>query len=305
VVEQPPGAPFVIAGGPEANPAVGRTALCYNIAAKPKSEAGRAKWDSELAGDAGVIEAIGLTKRYDDGGIVAVDDLNLAIQPGELFGFLGPNGAGKTTTIKMLVGLLTPTAGVARVAGFDITKNPGDAKQQIGYIPDNPFLYEKLTGREFLDFIADLYGMPPGKERLGAIDRSLELFDMTARADSLIGSYSRGMRQKMATTAALLHSPKALFLDEPTVGLDPSSIRRLKDVLRDLCHTHNTAVFLSTHTLEVAAEICDRVGIFNKGRLVAEGSPAELTAQATSGSLEDVFLQVTGSIEDEEFTAPG
>lgn len=247
-----------------------------------------------------MIEAIGLTKRY-DGGIVAVDDLNLSVPAGELFGFLGPNGAGKTTTIKMLVGLLSPTSGRARVAGFDLSTQAREAKQQIGYIPDNPYLYDRLTGREFLDFIADIYGMPAGRVRYDEIERVLELIDLTSRANLLIGSYSRGMRQKMAMAAALLHKPKALFLDEPTVGLDPSSVRRLKDILRQLSRTGETTVFLSTHTLEVAAEICDRVGIFNRGKLVALGSPAELTAQAASGKLEDIFLQVTGpGATDEE-----
>lgn len=225
---------------------------------------------------------------------MAVDGLNLSVPPGELFGFLGPNGAGKTTTIKMLVGLLTPTAGTARVAGFDLSTHPRDAKQRIGYIPDNPFLYDRLTGREFLDFIADIYGLPAGRPRYDEIERVLELVDLTNRANQLIGSFSRGMRQKMAMASALLHKPSALFLDEPTVGLDPSSIRRLKDILRGLCSTGETTVFLSTHTLEVAAEICDRVGIFNHGKLIALGSPAELTAQAASGKLEDIFLQITG-----------
>jgi ABC-2 type transport system ATP-binding protein len=239
-----------------------------------------------------VIEAIGLTKRY-DGGTVAVDDLNLTVPAGELFGFLGPNGAGKTTTIKMLVGLLTPSSGIARVAGFEMSKQPREAKRRIGYIPDNPFLYDRLTGREFLDFIADIYSLPPGRPRYDEIDRLLDLLDLTQRADQLIGSYSRGMRQKMAMASALLHKPTAMFLDEPTVGLDPSSIRRLKDILRNLCSTGETTVFLSTHTLEVAAEICDRVGIFHRGRLIALESPAALSAQAASGRLEDVFLALT------------
>ncbi len=233
---------------------------------------------------------------------MAVDGLNLTVPPGELFGFLGPNGAGKTTTIKMLVGLLTPTAGTARVAGFDLSTQPRDAKQRIGYIPDNPFLYDRLTGREFLDFIADIYGLPPGRLRYDEIERVLEVVDLTSRANQLIGSFSRGMRQKMAMASALLHKPSALFLDEPTVGLDPSSIRRLKDILRGLCRTGETTVFLSTHTLEVAAEICDRVGIFNRGKLIALGSPAELTAQAESGKLEDIFLQITG--HDDEAGEP-
>ncbi|BDI28334.1 ABC transporter [Capsulimonas corticalis] len=241
-----------------------------------------------------MIEAAGLTKTY-DGGVRAVDALTLSVPAGELFGFLGPNGAGKTTTIKMLVGLLTPTSGSARVAGYDLQAQSREAKQRIGYIPDNPFLYEKLTGREFLDFIADLYGMPAGRPRAQEIDRLLEMLDLAGKGDQLIGSFSRGMRQKMAMASALLHEPKALFLDEPTVGLDPSSIRRLKDILRNLCRERGVAVFLSTHTLEVAAEICDRVGVFHRGKLVALGSPAELTHDSALGRLEDVFLALTES----------
>jgi ABC-2 type transport system ATP-binding protein len=240
-----------------------------------------------------LIEASGLTKAYGRSAALAVDSLTLTVDPGELFGFLGPNGAGKTTTIKLLVGLLTPTAGSARVGGFDLRTHPLEAKQRIGYVPDNPHLYDKLTGREFLEFIADIYSMPAGKAREEEIGRILALVDMDSRADGLIASYSRGMRQKMALGAALLHKPSALFLDEPTVGLDPSSIRLLKDILRRLCREENTAVFLSTHTLEVASEICDRVGIFDRGRLVAVGTPAELSAQAPSGRLEDVFLAQT------------
>jgi ABC-2 type transport system ATP-binding protein len=255
--------------------------LCYN-------ELQSSEVSSQL------IEAIGLTKTYDDGGVKAVDALTLSVAPGELFGFLGPNGAGKTTTIKMLVGLLKPTAGSARVAGFDIQKEGQQAKQLIGYIPDNPFLYEKLSGYEFLDFIADLYGLPGGKERRDDVERLLELVDLKGKAENLIGSYSRGMRQKMAMVSALLHKPAVMFLDEPTVGLDPSSVRRLKDILRNICREDNATVFLSTHTLEVAAEICDRIGIFHHGKLIALGTPKELTDQVASGGLEEVFLRLTG-----------
>jgi ABC-2 type transport system ATP-binding protein len=240
-----------------------------------------------------MIEAVGLTKTYGGGGVPAVDALTLAVPSGELFGFLGPNGAGKTTTIKMLVGLLRPTSGEARVDGHDLQHEAAQAKQQIGYVPDNPYLYDKLTGREFLSFIADLYSMPPGPAREEKADGLLRLLDLEAQADRLIGGYSRGMRQKMALAAALLHDPKALFLDEPTVGLDPGSTRRLKDILRSLARDRNVAVFLSTHTLDVAAEICDRVGIFHRGRLIALGAPSALSAQAASGRLEDVFLELT------------
>jgi ABC-2 type transport system ATP-binding protein len=211
-----------------------------------------------------LIEADGLTKIYGKNGYLAVDALTLKVPAGELFGFLGPNGAGKTTTIKMLVGLLTPSSGKAQIDGHNIQTASIAAKRQVGYVPDNPFLYEKLTGNEFMDFIADLYGMESGTGRRKEIEKFLDLVGLTDRA-------------------------------EPTVGLDPSSIRKLKDILRTLSKEQGTAVFLSTHTLEVAAEICDRVGIFNKGRLIALDSPAELTRQSVSGKLEDVFLELTGS----------
>lgn len=240
-----------------------------------------------------MIEAVGLTKTYGRGSPPAVEGLNLTVAGGEMFGFLGPNGAGKTTTIKMLVGLLRPTSGVARVAGFDLQTQPAQAKQQIGYVPDNPYLYDKLTGYEFLNFIGDLYAMAVNPARAEKIDGLLRLLDLRPQADRLIGGYSRGMRQKMALAAALLHNPQALFLDEPTVGLDPGSTRRLKDILRGLCRDKGVAVFLSTHTLDVAAEICDRVGIFHRGRLIALGTPAALSAQAATGRLEDVFLELT------------
>ncbi|MBV9851845.1 MAG: ABC transporter ATP-binding protein [Armatimonadetes bacterium] len=241
------------------------------------------------------MEAAGLTKIYGRGagGFRAVDALTLSVALGELFGFLGPNGAGKTTTIKMLVGLLRPSAGTARIAGFDLQAQAAQAKQRTGYVPDNPFLYDKLTGREFLDFVADLYALPVGQARRERAEGLLRLLDMETRGDQLVGGYSRGMRQKLALAAALLHEPQALFLDEPTVGLDPGSVRRLKDILRAQCRERGAAVFLSTHTLEVASEICDRVGIFHRGRLIAQGSPAALSARAPSGRLEDVFLTLT------------
>lgn len=242
-----------------------------------------------------MIEAQHLTKTYRPQSPPAVDGLSLFVPPGELFGFLGPNGAGKTTTIKMLVGLLAPTAGAARISGFDLQKQGQDAKRLVGYVPDNPYLYDKLTGREFLAFIGDLYSMPADAARVRKAEDLLTLLELGPQGDQLIGGYSRGMRQKMALAAALLHDPRALFLDEPTVGLDPGSTRRLKDILRRLCREQGVAVFLSTHTLDVAQEICDRVGIFHQGRLIACGTPADLSGQSSSGRLEDVFLHLTAS----------
>jgi ABC-2 type transport system ATP-binding protein len=246
-----------------------------------------------------VIQTAGLTRTY--GSLAAVQDLNLAVEPGELFGFLGPNGAGKTTTIRMLVGLLRPTAGSARVAGHDVTREPLAVKRAVGYLAQTPLLYDKLTGREFLRFLGGLHGLPDD-----AIDRRAErllaLLDLSERGDHLIESYSGGMRHKIGLCAALLHEPQVLVLDEPLAGLDPYSARRVKDLLRELCQRGRT-VFLSTHILEVAERVCDRVGILHQGRLVAVGTMDALRAQARSGdparpqaasTLEDLFLQLTG-----------
>jgi ABC-2 type transport system ATP-binding protein len=241
-----------------------------------------------------IIESDHLTKQYGSGtkAPVAVDDLSLSVAAGELLGFLGENGAGKTTTIKMLTGLIPPTNGVARIGGFDMRTTPLQAKALVGYIPDNPFLYDKLTGREFMEFIGDLYRVPANTSRQTRIHDLLTLFDLDAKAEVIIGGYSRGMRQKIALAAALLHDPKALFLDEPTVGLDPKSTRRLQDVLRAVA-AQGTAVFLSTHVMEVAAGLCDRIAIMHKGRLAAIGTPSELT-EGGKRTLEEVFLSLTG-----------
>jgi ABC-2 type transport system ATP-binding protein len=247
-----------------------------------------------------IIEAQHLTKQYGAGAndLRAVDDLSLSVAAGELFGFLGENGAGKTTTIKMLTGLIPPTSGTARIGGFDIRAAPLQAKALIGYIPDNPFLYEKLTGREFMEFIGDLYRVPADAGRRTRIHDLLVLFDLDTKAEAIIGGYSRGMRQKIALAAALLHDPKALFLDEPTVGLDPKSTRRLQDVLRAVA-ARGAAVFLSTHVMEVAVGLCDRIAIMHKGRLAAVGTPTELTDEGRR-TLEEVFLSLTGGAGEKE-----
>ncbi len=239
----------------------------------------------------------GLTKRY--GTLTAVNALDLQVGPGELFGFLGPNGAGKTTTIKMLVGLLRPTAGSARIAGFDITREPEAAKARIGYVPDSPNVYDKLSAREFLEFSADLYHVD-GQAKSRRINALLQLFELGERADDLLGAYSRGMRQKVSLAAALLHDPQVLFLDEPTVGLDPRSARQIKDILRDITQEGKT-VFLSTHILEIAERMCTRVGIIDHGRLIAAGTLDELrrNLQASDESLEQIFLQLTGAGEQD------
>jgi ABC-2 type transport system ATP-binding protein len=240
----------------------------------------------------------GLTKRYN--GSLAVDDLSLRVESGELFGFLGPNGAGKTTTIKMICGLLRPTSGSVQVGDFDILKESVRAKAAIGLVPDTPVLYKKLTGREFVSFVGELYSVDRKTidKRMGDL---LTLLDMKESADDLIETYSHGMRQKTSIMAALVHDPGLVVLDEPTVGLDPRSARVVKDVLRALCNMGKT-VFMSTHILEIAERVCDRVGIINQGRLVAVGSIEELKAKSRAGlvSLEDIFLELTGGPEEQE-----
>src|SRR5437764_10623379 len=211
-----------------------------------------------------MIELSDVSKRY--GTKLAVDRLTLKVEPGELFAFLGPNGAGKTTTIKMLCGLLFPTSGAVRVGGYDLSAAGDQARQLIAFVPDTPFLYEKLTGREFLQFIADMYGMPPahGRQR---IDDMIATFGLDPFVDDLTERYSHGMRQRTVFASALLHDPKVLIVDEPTVGLDPRSVRLLKDLLRQQARKGST-VFLSTHSLDIAQELADRIGIVDHGRLV-------------------------------------
>ena len=240
-------------------------------------------------------------KRYGDK--TAVDQVSFEVYGGEIFGFLGPNGAGKTTTIKMIAGLLQPTSGSVNVGGYDVQQQPIQAKAASGYVPDEPNLYAKLTGRELLRFVGDLYGLDrPQVER--RITELLRLFDLEQAGDDTIDSYSHGMQQKAALAAALVHDPKVLVLDEPTVGLDPRSARLIKDLLRQMAE-RGSAIFLSTHILEIAERMCDRIGIINQGRLIAVGSMDELRALGkgsgaageTTGSLEDIFLGLTGGAE--------
>jgi ABC-2 type transport system ATP-binding protein len=242
------------------------------------------------------IAARGLTREYE--GRLAVDHLDVVVGAGQLFGFLGPNGAGKTTTIKMLVGLLRPTSGEAAVAGRDIRRETEAAKARLGYVPDSPVLYDKLTAREFLEFSGDLYHLErTARDR--RIVTLLELFELRDRAADMIGTFSRGMRQKISLAAALLHDPQVLFLDEPTVGLDPRSARLMKDILKDFCRGERSA-FVSTHILEIAERMCTHVGIIDHGRLVLTGSIAEVKARGRSdGSLEDLFLDLTGGEEED------
>ncbi len=239
-----------------------------------------------------------LTKRY--GQFTAVSDLSLTVRPGEIYGFLGPNGAGKTTTLKILTGLLRSTSGRVTVCGHDVAKDPDSAKRVIGYISDEPHPYERLTGREFLLTVASLYGVN-GKRRVQRVREGLEMFDLLPWADELTESYSHGMKQKLMVAASLLHEPKVIIADEPLVGLDPLSARRLKEFFRSLADRGRT-ILLATHILEIAEKLCDRLGIIMDGRLLAEGTVSELQDRLrTPGqNLEEIFLALTAGSGEAE-----
>jgi ABC-2 type transport system ATP-binding protein len=239
-----------------------------------------------------MISLRGAKKSY--GKFAAVKGIDLDVHRGEIFGFLGPNGAGKTTTIRMVAGVLQPTGGQVIVGGDDLEKNPESAKSRIGYIPDRPYLYEKLSGGEFLRFVAGLWGKE-GDAVEARADRLLELFQLSQWKDELIESYSHGMRQKILISSALIHQPELIVVDEPLVGLDPRSARLLKDLFKTFVKNGGT-VFLTTHTLEVAEALCNRIAIINKGDIMALGTMEELRAQADAGGahLEEIFLKLTG-----------
>jgi ABC-2 type transport system ATP-binding protein len=241
-----------------------------------------------------LIRLAHLTKRY--GKFTAVDGIDLVVPSGELFGFLGPNGAGKTTTFRMIAGILRPTSGSVEIGGIDISRRPLEAKARLGFIPDRPFVYDKLTGGEFLRFAAALYGQQgPMVER--RIDELLELFDLSRWKDELTESYSHGMRQKLIISGALVHRPEVIVVDEPMVGLDPRSARLLKDLFRQFVDRGGT-VLMSTHTLEVAETMCDRIAIIHGGRIAVHGTMAEVQEQTASEDLglEDLFLKLTGGM---------
>jgi ABC-2 type transport system ATP-binding protein len=237
-----------------------------------------------------MISIQGVTKNY--GRKVAVDNLSLEIAAGEFFAVLGPNGAGKTTTIKMIAGLLRPTSGRILVGGCDVQIDPIAAKKACAYVPDQPFLYDKLSGIEFMNFIADLYGVD-GAERQKEIDRLVELFGMKDFVRELTESYSHGMKQRLVLAATLLHKPKVIMVDEPLVGLDPHTARLVKQVFREQARS-GTSIFMSTHVLSVAEDFADRIGIMLQGKIVALGKLDELRKQAQlEGRLEDVFFKIT------------
>ncbi len=239
-----------------------------------------------------MIQLIDLCKQFGD--LAAVDSINLTVKPGEVFGFLGPNGAGKTTTIKMMAGLIKPTSGRVIINGWDLTENPHRAKEVIGFIPDRPFLYEKLTALEFLRFIAGLYNLSSN----GVEDKMqylFGLFDLTEWQNELIESFSHGMKQRLVMASAFIHQPKLIIVDEPMVGLDPRGAKLVKEVFRSFC-SKGESIFMSTHTLEVAEEVCDRIAIIQKGKIIAVGNMKELRELAGSEGkkLESVFFKLTG-----------
>ena len=244
-----------------------------------------------------MIEFEQVTRTY--GRKTAVDRLTLRIRAGELFALLGPNGAGKTTTIKMLVGLLRPNSGTVRICGYDVVRETRQANRCVGYVPDQPYLYDKLSGREFLQFIADLYGLQR-EESATRIAREIQNFGLAEFVDQLTETYSHGMKQRVVLAGALLHDPAVLILDEPMVGLDPRSMRLVKDILRNRANA-GMAIFMSTHTLGLAEEIADRIGIVDRGQLRFLGSLAELRGQVAQEhtSLERMYLDLTATAEDE------
>jgi ABC-2 type transport system ATP-binding protein len=238
-----------------------------------------------------MIEIKDLTKTFRN--LVAVDRLNLMVPKGEIFGFIGPNGAGKTTTINMVGGILAPTSGKVMICGINMEANPEKAKGKIGFIPERPYLYEKLTGIEFLKFIADLYGVGEDVFLIKSQEK-LDMFFLSDWSEDLIESYSHGMKQRLVMAAALVHDPEVIIVDEPMVGLDPLAIKTVKNLFQTLAK-QGVTIFMSTHTLKVAEDICDRIGIIHRGSLIATGTPEDLKTglDEIDADLEQVFIRLT------------
>ncbi|MEM4141082.1 MAG: ABC transporter ATP-binding protein [Nitrososphaeria archaeon] len=239
------------------------------------------------------VKLVNVSKRYGD--ITAVKNLNLEIRKGEIFGLLGPNGSGKSTTIKIILGLVKPDSGYVNVLGINVEENPIEVRKRIGYVPESPKIYEFLTGIEFLDFTGDVYGISPD-EKKRKISQFIKALDLEGREGDLISSYSEGMKQKIVIISALMHKPELLLLDEPLSGLDPKSARIIKDLLRELSSQGVTTI-MSTHILEIAQAMCDRIGIIYRGKLLALGTMDELRQKAKmpESGLEDIFLKLTGT----------
>ena len=245
-----------------------------------------------------MIETHKLTKIFS--GTVAVADLDLRVEPGEILGFLGPNGAGKTTTVKMLTGMLRPSSGTALVAGFDVEEEPTEAKKRLGYVPESGALYETLTAGEYLEMVASLHHMNLDKARLKIIDL-LDLFGILGARTQRLSEHSKGMKQKVLIISALMHNPDVLFLDEPLNGIDANAAMVVKELLRELASKGKTILFCS-HILEVVERICTRIVIINNGTQIADGTPAAIAAHTASGSLEEAFSKLTGVRDASELT---
>lgn len=247
-----------------------------------------------------MLEIKNISKTYSKGKVKAVDNISFTHKNGEILGFLGPNGAGKTTTIKMIVGLLKPDEGSIVINGIDNQENPIEAKKSFGYVPDNPQIYERLRGIEYLKFISDVFQIPK-EEREASIKKYSEIFNLTHALNDMVNSYSHGMKQKLALISALIHKPDLFILDEPMVGLDPKSSFKLKEIMREHCD-EGKSVFFSTHVLEVAEKICDRIAIINEGKIIALGTMEELKEKAgKEETLENIFLEVTDNESNNAF----
>ncbi len=238
-----------------------------------------------------MIDTENLSREY--GSRIALHPLTLRVAPGEILGFLGPNGAGKSTTVKLLTGMIKPTSGRARVAGFDVATDPLDVKKRIGYVPESAALYESLTAREFLEVIASLYHQPPGSARQ-RIDELLDRFDLAGAKDQRLSEFSKGMKQKVVIASALMHRPEVLFLDEPLTGLDANAALVVKELLRSLAAQGRT-IFFCSHVLEVVERVCSRIVIIDNGRAIADGTPSQIAEQGHAASLEEAFVALTGA----------
>lgn len=239
-----------------------------------------------------MIEALGLTKTFSE--FTAVKNLSFKVEPGEIYGLLGPNGSGKSTTMKMLLGLLRPTSGAAQIAGHDITKEIVAAKRVMGYVPEEPVLPERLTGWEYVNYVADIWRMPRGPQRQQEIEELLTLLDIRDASNDLIETYSKGMARKISLVAALVHRPKILILDELQAGIDPRGAATIKEILNGL-RSQGATILMSTHILEIAEQMCSRIGIIKDGNMIAEGTMDELRLMAKGqSSLEEIFLSLTG-----------
>ncbi len=248
-----------------------------------------------------MIESIALTKKFSE--FIAVDRLSFQVSPGEIYGLLGPNGSGKTTTMRMLLGLLKPTMGTARINGFDVQENTVEAKRFIGFVPEEAVLPDRLTGWEYINYVGDIWRVPRGSERDEEIDELLTLLDIKDASDDLIETYSKGMARKIGIVAALIHTPKVLILDEVQAGIDPRGAATIKEILIGL-RDRGTTILMSTHVLEIAERMCDRIGIINDGKMIAEGTMAELRLKAKGQqSLEDIFLDLTGGPDMQRIAA--